>query len=64
MTLWKGAPSCPLMTIATTKIITRVFEKFNVPPGVLTCACDKLKEIGELMVDDKRLPLISFTGSC
>ena len=52
------------MTIATTKIITRVFEKFNVPPGVLTCACDKLKEIGELMVDDKRLPLISFTGSC
>ena len=21
LTLWKGAPSCPLMTIATTKII-------------------------------------------
>lgn len=52
------------MTIATTKIIERVFKKHNIPAGVLTCACDKLKEIGELMVEDKRVNLVSFTGSC
>jgi len=64
LTLWKGSPTVPLMTIATTKIIAEVLNRNNITPGVLTCACDKVAEIGKLMVEDKRLPLISFTGSC
>jgi aldehyde dehydrogenase family 7 member A1 len=35
LTLWKGASSTSLVTIATTKIIADVLEKNNCPPGVL-----------------------------
>lgn len=34
-TLWKGASSTSLVSIATTKIVARVLERNNVPPGVL-----------------------------
>lgn len=58
---WKGAPSVPLVTIATTKIINEVLAKHNAL-GVLTCSVGG-KDIGETLVNDKRVPLISFTGS-
>lgn len=58
---WKGAPTVPLVTIATTKIINEVLAKHNAL-GVLTCSVGG-KDIGEVLVNDKRMPLISFTGS-
>lgn len=58
---WKGAPSAPLVTIATTSIINEVLAEHNAL-GVLTSTCGG-RELGEAIVNDKRLPLISFTGS-
>lgn len=61
--LWKGATSTSLVSVATTKIIAEVLEKNNLP-GAICSLCSGSKEIGEQMVYDKRIPVISFTGSC
>jgi len=63
LTVWKGASSTSLVTIATTKVIESVLRKNNVPAGVLTTVIGPGRSVGELMISDKRLQLISFTGS-
>nr|CAD7398431.1 unnamed protein product [Timema cristinae] len=60
--LWKGAPSTSLVSVATTKLVSRVLES-NGLPGAICALCQGGSSIGELMVKDERLPLISFTGS-
>nr|XP_018899205.1 PREDICTED: putative aldehyde dehydrogenase family 7 member A1 homolog [Bemisia tabaci] len=61
--LWKGAPSTPLCSIATTKIVSKVLEKNNLPGGIASL-CLGGSEIGQAIARDKRIPLVSFTGSC
>jgi aldehyde dehydrogenase family 7 protein A1 len=63
LTLWKGASSTSLITVAVTKVIAEVLEKNKCPPGVLTTVVGPGRTIGELLISDKRLELISFTGS-
>jgi len=63
LTLWKGASSTSLITIATTKIVAEVLERNNIPSGVLATVLGGGRTIGELIINDKRLELISFTGS-
>lgn len=63
VTLWKGAPTTPLTSIATTKIVERVFKRNNLPGGLSSMICGG-KDIGQSMSEDKRIPLLSFTGSC
>eukprot|EP01016_Furgasonia_blochmanni_P010967 TRINITY_DN1478_c0_g2_i2.p1 TRINITY_DN1478_c0_g2~~TRINITY_DN1478_c0_g2_i2.p1 ORF type:complete len:551 (-),score=249.76 TRINITY_DN1478_c0_g2_i2:169-1821(-) len=63
LTLWKGASSTSLITLATTKIIAEVLERNGVPEGVLTTVVGPGRTVGELLINDKRLELISFTGS-
>jgi len=63
LTVWKGASSTSLITIAVTKLIAEVLERNKVPPGVLTMVVGPGRTIGELLNSDKRLELISFTGS-
>lgn len=62
LVMWKGAPSTPTITVATQKIFARVLAEngFN---SVCTLVHGDGVEIGEKMTSDKRLPLISFTGS-
>lgn len=62
VTLWKGAPTTPLTSIATTKIIDRVLKRNSLSGGLSTMICGG-KEIGELIGEDRRIPLVSFTGS-
>lgn len=61
--IWKGAPTTSLTSVATTKIITSVLETNNIPGAVLSL-CSGDVDIGETMVNDKRVNLVSFTGSC
>lgn len=61
-TVWKGAPSVPLVTIATGKIVQQVLRDNKVNPAVATIFCGGA-EIGEAMTHDKNLEMISFTGS-
>jgi len=61
--IWKPSPKTPLTAIATQKICARVLEKHGWN-GVLSLVIGTNDEIGERMIKDKRLPLISATGSC
>jgi len=61
--IWKGASTTSLVTIAMTKVVAEVFERNGVPAGVFTTICGSGGVIGEFMINDKRLSLISFTGS-
>ncbi len=62
-TLWKPSPQTPLTAIAVQRIIARVLADNGMPP-VSTLCIDRAKEVGEWMASDRRLPLISATGSC
>ncbi len=60
--IWKPSEKTPLCGIAVQKIVQEVFEKNNVPEGV-SCLINGGREVGELMSNDTRIPLISATGS-
>jgi aldehyde dehydrogenase (NAD+) len=61
--VWKPSEETPLTAVAVTKIVERVM-KANDLPGVFTLAMGNVPDVGEPMLDDRRLPLISATGSC
>jgi len=58
--VWKPSSQTPLCAIAVQKICNRVFERNGVK-GVLNLVIGR--DVGERMLEDRRLPLISFTGS-
>ncbi|KAK9504421.1 hypothetical protein O3M35_010756 [Rhynocoris fuscipes] len=60
--LWKGATSTSLVTIATTKVVSSVLEKNNLPGAICSMICGG-PDIGDAIVSDRRIPLVSFTGS-
>ena len=60
--IWKPSSKVPLSAIACQQIISRVFERNNIPEGV-SCLMVSHSAIGEEMAKDKRVPLISITGS-
>ena len=45
VTLWKGAPTTPLTSIATTKIIAKVLESNNLPGAICSMICG-LADVG------------------
>jgi len=61
--IWKGASTTSLITIAVTKIIAGVLEKNKLPGGICSMVIGPGRTIGEMLIQDKRLSLISFTGS-
>jgi len=60
--VWKPSEKTPLCSIACQNIITEVFEANDVPDGV-SCIVNGDYRIGELISNDKRVPLVSATGS-
>lgn len=62
-TLWKPSPESPLTAIAVQHIVNRVMQENGVP-NVFSLCIGTGHETGEWMADDRRLPLISATGSC
>jgi len=61
--IWKGASSTSLCTVAQTKLMTDVLLDNNVHGGVATMCQGSGAVVGQKLIDDKRLNLISFTGS-
>lgn len=59
--IWKPSSKTPLCAIACQNIISKVFEKNNIPEGVSCLVTGNAS--GDLMNNDKRIPLVSFTGS-
>lgn len=60
--VWKPSEKTPLTAIACQHIIQKVFEKNEVPEGV-SCLVIGDRTIGEAISNDKRIPLVSATGS-
>jgi aldehyde dehydrogenase (NAD+) len=60
--VWKPSLKAPLTAIATHKICSAVLEKAGWG-GALGLIIGADREIGEAMIHDRRLPLISATGS-
>jgi aldehyde dehydrogenase (NAD+) len=60
--VWKPASAVPLAALAVQQVTNRVTADHGVP-GVFTLAVGSGEDVGERMLDDDRLPLISFTGS-
>ena len=59
--VWKPSSKTPLCAIACQNIISSVLKKNNVPEGVSCLLIGN--PVGDMMNNDKRVPLISFTGS-
>ena len=62
MVLWKPALTTCLTSIALAKIITGVLER-NGFKSVFSVCCGDGPDIGNALVTDARIPLVSFTGS-
>ncbi len=60
--VWKPSEKTPLCAIACQNIISEIFIKNNLPEGICSLIIGD-KSTGELMANDKRIPLISATGS-
>ena len=60
--VWKPSEKAPLCGIACQKIAAKVFEDNNLPEGI-SCLINGDYRVGEMMTTDKRVPLISATGS-
>ena len=59
--IWKPSSKTPLCAIACQNIIGEVLKRNNVPEGVSCLVIGN--ESGDLINNDKRIPLVSFTGS-
>jgi aldehyde dehydrogenase (NAD+) len=59
--IWKPSSKTPLCAIACQNIIRDVLKANNVPEGVSCLLVGNA--VGDLMNNDKRVPLVSFTGS-
>ncbi len=60
--VWKPSSQTPLTAIAVQNICNRVMER-NGLEGVFCLTIGKGREVGERLVNDPRVPLISATGS-
>ena len=60
--IWKPSEKAPLCAIACQNIFNEIIKKNNLPDGICSLVIGDYK-IGELMTNDKRVPLISATGS-
>ncbi len=61
--VWKPSSQTPLTAIACLKVADRVLKANNAPEGLLGLVIGKGSTVGNKLVADKRVPLISFTGS-
>ncbi|MBO9662649.1 aldehyde dehydrogenase family protein [Dokdonella sp.] len=62
ITIWKPSPKTPLSAIASMKICNEALKAGGFP-DIFFVFNDAGTELASQFVDDKRIPLISFTGS-
>ncbi len=60
--IWKPSSKVPLCAIAVQHICNRVAQRFGVE-GIFNLVIGTGREVGQKLVDDPHVPLISFTGS-
>ena len=60
--VWKGSEKTPLCSVACQNLIAEVLKDNDLKEGI-SCIVTGNYEVGEMMTNDKRMPLISATGS-
>jgi aldehyde dehydrogenase (NAD+) len=63
-TVWKPASGTPLSAIAVTKIAAEVCAENDVDPAIFSLVVGKGSTVGDRLLHDRKLPLVSATGSC
>ena len=63
-TIWKPSSSTPLTAIACTKIAEQVCKDVGANPALFSLVIGRGSSVGEALIHDERVPLISATGSC
>ena len=61
--IWKPSEKTPLTAIAVQALFERAAAKINGIPADLSTLLIGGRDVGELLVDDPRVPLVSATGS-
>jgi len=61
--IWKPSPKTPLTAIAVQKICHQALQGHDFPP-VFSLFVENDVKLAERFVDDSRVDLVSFTGSC
>ncbi len=61
--IWKPSSKTPLTAVAVQNIANEIMDRNGIP-GVFNLVIGRGAEVGERMLKDRRLPLISATGSC
>jgi L-aminoadipate-semialdehyde dehydrogenase len=62
VSVWKPSPKAPLSAVAVQKLVNRVLERHGFP-GIFQLLTTAGTELAERFVDDRRVDLVSFTGS-
>ncbi len=62
--VWKPSSQTPLTAIACTKIAEEVARANGVDPAIFSLVIGRGSTIGDMLLQDKRIPLVSATGSC
>jgi len=60
--IWKPSPKTPLCAVAVQHICNRVLKRYG-HTGIFSVFITDDNEIVKTMTEDKRIPLVSFTGS-
>ena len=60
--LWRPSSETTLCAVAVQKIVNRVFDRHNLK-GVFNLVIGPANPVGEALISDGRIPLVSFTGS-
>jgi aldehyde dehydrogenase (NAD+) len=61
--VWKPSPKTPLVSVATQQVAARVLARHG-HGDVVSCLVGEVADVGEPLLDDRRVPLVSATGSC
>ncbi len=61
--IWKPSEQTPLTAIAVTKIAERVCRANRIDPAIFSLVIGDVTTVGSRLVNDRRIPLISATGS-
>jgi aldehyde dehydrogenase (NAD+) len=62
-TIWKPSEKTPLTAIACVKLAERVCRELRVDPAIFSLVCGDGPTVGEPLVADRRVALVSATGS-
>ena len=60
--VWKPSEKAPLCSIACQNIIAEALEEMGLPEGI-SCVINGDAAVGKWMAEDRRMPLVSATGS-